>query len=368
MVLPESERRSPLRNSPARPRVARPDRKALPEVASHSAALVAVPNGPETRLAPAKGAASPRDRHPAAVYLARLAQGSRRTMRGALDLIAGILSSGTADAITLPWAQVRYQHAAAVRAALAERFAPATCNKALAALRGVLREAWRLGLMTAEDRERASDLPAVRGSRLPRGRALSAGEIRALFADCAEDPSRSAVRDAALLAILYSTGLRRSEAAALDLADFTSSTGELRIRAGKGRKERLAFASNGGKEALEAWLAVRGDAAGALFCPVGKGKAGRIVYRPMSSQAIYYVMKRRGARAGVGAFSPHDLRRSFVSDLLDAGADISTVQALAAHANVTTTARYDRRPDIVRRRAASLLHVPFVARKSGEEN
>lgn len=318
---------------------------------------------PERELvADDQGASIPRDRHPAAVYIARLAPGSRRTMRGALDLIASILSSGTADAITLPWAKVRYQHAAAVRAALAERFAPATCNKALAALRGVLKEAWRLGQMSAEDRERGSDLPAVRGSRLPRGRALSAGEIRALFATCAEDPNRSAVRDAALLAVLYGAGLRRSEAAALDLSDYTPTTGELRIRAGKGRKERLAFTSNGSKEALDAWIGVRGDASGALLTPVLKGKAGRIEYRRLSAQAVYFILKRCGARAGVVDFSPHDLRRTFVGDLLDAGADISTVQGLAGHANVATTARYDRRPEAVKRKAASLLHVPFIAR------
>lgn len=334
----------------------------LPRPNPTTGSIVAALEGP-ARLVPAH-AAVPRDRHPAAVYLARLAPGSRRTMRGALDLIAGILSSGRADAISLPWAQVRYQHAAAVRAALLERFAPATCNKTLAALRGVLRECWRLGTLSAEDRERASDLPAVRGSRLPRGRALSAGEIRALFANCAEDPNRSAVRDAALLAVLYGAGLRRSEAAALDLGDYTASSGELRVRSGKGRKERLSFASNGSKEALDSWLAVRGGAAGALFCPVGKGKVGRIAYRQMSAQAIYFVLKRRGTRAGVGAFSPHDLRRSFVGDLLDAGADISTVQGLAGHSNVATTARYDRRPEAVKRKAASLLHVPFVARNS----
>src|SRR5438477_12880557 len=83
------------------------------------------------------------DRHPAAVYLASLAPGSRRTMRQALDAVAGLLTSGQATAETLEWAALRYQHTQAVRAALAARYAPATANKTLAALRGVLREAWR---------------------------------------------------------------------------------------------------------------------------------------------------------------------------------------------------------------------------------
>ena len=87
-----------------------------------------------------------------------------------------------ASAETLEWAALRYQHTQAIRAALAARYAPATANKMLAALRGVLREAWRLGYVSAEEYHRAADLPAVRGSTLPRGRALTTGELRALFA------------------------------------------------------------------------------------------------------------------------------------------------------------------------------------------
>ncbi len=91
----------------------------------------------------------PDDRHPARVYLATLAPGSRRTMRQALDVIAGLLSS-EANAMTLPWVSIGYQHAAAIRARLAETYACTTANKMLAALKGVIRQAFALGLIDAE--------------------------------------------------------------------------------------------------------------------------------------------------------------------------------------------------------------------------
>lgn len=97
---------------------------------------------PRFTLAPTT---APTDQNPAAVYLARLAPGSRRTMQSGLLTIAALLTAGQHDAFSLPWAQLRCQHTQAVRAALAECYAPAMANKLLAALRGVLREAWRLG-------------------------------------------------------------------------------------------------------------------------------------------------------------------------------------------------------------------------------
>jgi len=230
----------------------------------------------------------------------------------------------------------------------------------LAALRGVLREAWRLGQMTAEDYHRAADLPAVRGSTLPRGRALTAGELRALFAAVAEDarPATRA-RDAALLAVLYGAGVRRAEAVALDVADYDPESGALTIRRGKGNKARVMYATNGVGDALAAWLAVRGREPGPLFVPVDK--AGRIALRRLTPESVFDRLAALAKRAGISRFSPHDMRRSFISDLLDNGADLAVVQAMAGHANPATTARYDRRGEHAKRRAAGLLVVPYVA-------
>ncbi len=301
----------------------------------------------------------PADQNPAAVYVAHLAPGGRPTMRQALQTIAGMLTSGQCDASTIEWGALRYQHTAAIRAALAGQYAPATVNKMLSALRGTLKAAWRLGQMTADDYRTATDLEPVKGSTLPRGRALSAGELRALFDTCAGDPSPAGARDAALLTILYA-GLRRSEAVALDLADYDPQTGALTVRAGKGHKDRTTYTDDGGREALADWLAIRGQEPGPLLYPVRKG--GKLQRRRMTGDAVLEVMRKRAAQAPVSRFSPHDLRRTWIGDLLDAGADIATVQALAGHASVTTTAKYDRRPEATKRRAGNLLHVPYTRR------
>lgn len=295
--------------------------------------------------------------NPAAVYLARLAPGSRRTMLGALETIAEILTSGRESAATLQWSALRYQHTAAIRATLAERYRPATANKHLAALRGVLREAWQLGQIPSDEYARAAAVKAVKATTLPAGRALSAGEIRALFRACA-DGTRLGARDAAMLAILYGSGLRRSELVALDLADYNPETGAIAVRQGKGRKDRIAYATAGSQAALEAWLSIRGVEPGPLFCGVRKG--GHLTRKRLRDQTVLDMLAARSSAAGVAHCSPHDLRRTFIGDLLDAGADIATVRDLAGHADVSTTARYDRRGEATKKRAADLLHVPYV--------
>jgi len=291
-------------------------------------------------------------RNPVGVYLARLAPGSRRAMRQALGVIASL--AGVAEAERFPWHLLRYPHTQALRARVAERYAPASANKVLCALRGVLGECFRLGLMSAEDRLRAADVATVRGERLPRGRALMAGELRALFQACDAATVRGA-RDAALLALLYGAGLRRAEAVSIALRDLDLDLATVRVT-GKGDKQRAVPLGASVCDALVRWLRARGDAPGRLFTPVVKG--GAVALRAMSGQAVLMILRRLAARSGVARFSPHDARRTFISDLLDAGADLSTVQQLAGHAQVTTTARYDRRGEHARRRAVGLLHVP----------
>jgi site-specific recombinase XerD len=109
---------------------------------------------------------------------------------------------------------------------------------------------------------------------------------------------------------------------------------------------------------------VHGRGPGPLFLPLSK--AGRLLPRRLTDKAVTWVLSERAAQAGVEAFSPHDLRRSYISSLLASGVDLAAVAAMAGHSNLTTTAKYDRRGEESKRRASELLIVPFVAPKEGK--
>lgn len=314
----------------------------------------------DTTLAPSTEL--PADRHPALVYLSSLSVGSRRTMRQALDVVAGLLTQGRCDHRTLPWGALRFQHVQAVRAALTECYSAATANKMLAALRQTLKTAWRLGYLTAEEYQRGVDVPVVsgQGPAAAAGRALSFGEWSALFGVCAGDDSPAGVRDIAILGLLRVSGLRRAEIAALQVEDYDSVQGNLTVR-GKGNKTRIVpIEDAGAKDALADWLYLRGVASGPLFTRMRKGR--RLTPEGLTDQGIYWILRKRGEQAKTRSFTPHDLRRTFAGDLLDAGVDLPTVQGLMGHASANTTAKYDRRGERAKRSAVQKLHVSYQRR------
>ena len=126
---------------------------------------------------------------PVAVYLARFASGSRRGQLDALNTIARFLTKVSADAEGVDWASLNCPQTAAIRATLTERYAPNTTKRMLAALWGVLKECWRLGLMVHDEYAHAADIAPVRGQLPPRGRALNEVELKVLFGSCQRDPS-----------------------------------------------------------------------------------------------------------------------------------------------------------------------------------
>ena len=196
---------------------------------------------------------------------------------------------------------------------------------------------------------------AVRGSRLAAGRALSQAEIAALLRACAADAGPAGRRDAAIIAVGYGGGLRRFEIVALDLADYDRAEGALIVRRGKGNKERRVCLPSDAGRLLDVWLRRRRGWAGPIFVAMARGP--KLLRRRLAPATIARILQARATQAGVAACTPHDLRRSCISDMLDAGEDLPTVQRVAGHASPETTARYDRRGDEALRRAADRLRL-----------
>jgi integrase len=236
--------------------------------------------------------------NPAVVYLESLSKGSYWAVRHSLETVAEILAGeGDADPWTFPWERLTYAHTARVRREIVARYAPATVNKVLSALRGVLKNAWRLGLMDADSYRRAVAVENVKSRVEPRGRAVEPEELAALFSVCADDPSPAGRRDAALLVVLYGAGLRRAELCALDLTDFDAEDCSLAVRGGKRRTQRTVFLNPDGCRLLTAWIDARGEEPGPLFCPVRS--TGEVEIQRLGGESVWYLLKRRQRAAGV---------------------------------------------------------------------
>jgi integrase/recombinase XerD len=230
--------------------------------------------------------------------------------------------------------------------------AASSAGRAVVAVRGLHAFAVAEGLAGADPASAVHPPAAPR--KLPR--AIAVPEVERLIAAAAGDGADQlrALRDRALLELLYGTGARISEAVGLDVDDlgFTAvppggrpdrpqPPATIRL-SGKGGRDRLVPVGRYAREALEAYLvrarpalagaSRRVSASPALFLNARGGRLTR--------QGAWAVLKAAAARAGLGAVSPHTLRHSYATHLLDGGADVRVVQELLGHASVTTTQIY----------------------------
>jgi integrase/recombinase XerD len=220
------------------------------------------------------------------------------------------------------------------------RYAPATAARKLSAVRGLY--AW-MHDRGAIERSPATLVPGPKRTRtLPA--TLSAAEIERLL-DAPAGTSPRDLRDRALLELLYGSGARISEAVGLDLDDLDRESGLVRLH-GKGGKDRIVPLGSYAERALDAYLVrlrpalvARTPAAGAVTRAVFLNtRGGRL-----SRQSAWAVLQTAAARARLGPrVSPHTLRHSFATHLLEGGADVRVVQELLGHASVTTTQIYTR--------------------------
>jgi site-specific recombinase XerD len=290
---------------------------------------------------------------PLTLYLARLAPSSRLTIKYVLQDAADRLGFVDIDLHDIPWHQLQPGHVTALVSTLRDdNYAPNTSSLYVNAIRGVMNEAWRQELISHEQLLKIRSIKAIAGTRLGRGRNIRRTLIKELMEVCAADPRPQGKRDAALIAILYGSGMRKSESVNLDLAQLDFEERSLRVT-GKGNRQLIKYAPVWAFDALNDWLTLRraslpegvqDDAF--LFNRIRRGS--HITRERITKHAIYFIAKQRGRQVGV-EIMPHDFRRSFITRVIEEH-DLAIAQKLAHHTNISTTVGYDMRDDNERRR------------------
>lgn len=223
--------------------------------------------------------------------------------------------------------------------------AASSAARAVVAVRGLHAFARKQGLVAADPAREVA--PPALPRLLPK--AISVAEVERLLeaAGSTEDPDPRVLRDRALLEFLYGTGARISEATGLDVDDLDHAAADpVVLLTGKGGKQRYVPVGSYAVRALDAYL-VRGRPA--LAAAAGRAAAGRrgspAVFLNarggrLTRQGAWGILREASERSGKRDVSPHTLRHSFATHLLDGGADIRVVQELLGHASVTTTQVY----------------------------
>ncbi|MGK5682304.1 site-specific tyrosine recombinase XerD [Actinoplanes sp. URMC 104] len=263
---------------------------------------------------------------------------SRNTLasyRGDLERYAQALAAAGIDDLAAVGAAQITEHLATLRA---EGLAASSAARAISAVRGLHRFAAREGLVAAD--VSADVRPPSPAKRLPK--ALDVDQVTRLLA--VPDDTPLGLRDKALLEFLYGTGARISEAVGAAIDDLELGDEPAAILHGKGGRTRLVPVGGYAKAALGAYLvrgrpalAANGQGTPAVFL---NARGGRL-----SRQSAWTILRRAAEAAGLPvegphAVSPHTLRHSYATHLLDGGADVRVVQELLGHASVTTTQIY----------------------------
>lgn len=231
-------------------------------------------------------------------------------------------------------------------------------NAYLCALKGVARAAWALDQINDHELQRITAIKQLRFYRQPAGRALTFREGRKMLEACTSDNPQQ-IRDLAILSLLLGCGLRRAEVPALQMNQIHLDGGYIRL-IGKGNKERTVYLNGEVKENLTNWINYRGAEEGFVFGRFTKGCKHLSLDRPLGERYIGKIVERyqqNNGQSSVKQATPHDLRRTFATRLLDKGVDVSLVKTLMGHASVATTALYDRRGEESLREAANKIEL-----------
>ncbi len=300
-------------------------------------------SGPDAQVSPCK------------LYLSSLAPSGRRPMGIRLNHCTRILGhKGPAE--TYEWTNLTFEKAHQIRSSLIEmEYSVNTINMTIAALRGVTKAAFNLGRISADDMLRIGAIRPLKGRTASRkGRSLPREELQQMIQAALQLPSKAKqLRDHALLLVGAGAGLRCAEICALQVEDIHLSEERLIVENGKGRKQRQLYLAPKLVTALRSWMEYRGNQPGPLFLRILRDST--ITDSGLTASGVTHALKILQKLAAIPPFTPHDLRRTFITDLLEQGIDINTVRQLAGHSDISTTIRYDKRDEQWQKQASQSL-------------
>jgi integrase len=286
----------------------------------------------------------PEKRNAAQRYLAKLVPSGRRSQRWALNEMGTIWKrKPVKDGSRLAWSRISTGAIDRIREELAAKYAVATANRALVALRRVLRFSWQDQSLSYDDYLRLIDvIEPIRGEGGLRGRAVPQIELDRLYAACDADRTASGARDGAVIALAHAAGMRAGEIVGMDLEDVMDLDGGELLVWGKGGTRRQASLGTM-VPWLAAWVRVRGSSPGPLIYHVLRW--GQVVPTRLTPRAVFQIVKKRAAEAGVLNVSPHCLRKTHATALLREGFDHLMVMRSLRQKDVRSVKAYDRRTE-----------------------
>ena len=278
--------------------------------------------------------------NPAFMYLFSLnSTFSHQTMKYIILRISRIF--GYSSIIDTDWSILTRQHVQVlIKTLQKEKKAPSTISLYLSAIKGIALEAWSLNIITTDEYQRIKAVKNPKGIRLSRGRALSSDEQSRLLTFNKNNSDPIHIRNMALLSLLIGCGFRRSEIVSINIDNINFNDHSIQI-IGKGNKERISFVPDWAWSRLETWLEIRPDNINAIFLRIRR--ENNILDQRLSHHGVYFIVKKYQHILHLDNLSPHDLRRTFATSLLEYNIDLLTIKDAMGHSNVSTTQIYDKR-------------------------
>jgi integrase/recombinase XerD len=282
--------------------------------------------------------------NPAQAYILKLqSKQSRVVQKSTLNMIS--MSIWNQEWMHAPWHLLDRDQVLLLIATLSEQnYAPSTKNRYLSAMKAVAKEAWLGGTMGDRQYSGISEIDGAKGSRVRgKGRLIKNSEIQHLLHRKRPNTSNiKAIRDRAVVAIMLTSGLRKSEVCGLKTSNLNLDEGFFTV-IGKGDKEALIHLSTEVQPLIADWIASKGEPTSHVFNAISRG--GRVLDRPLSTSGMSYILDTVAKDTGVARFAPHDTRRTYATNMFAAGHDPLTVRDMMRHASVETTEIYNIKND-----------------------